>query len=310
MEQEKIRFWNIFKRSLIFIGTLVMLFYIAKFAVIFMPFFIALILAIITEPIIKFNMNKLKMSRRMSSFIVVSITIILILAVSIWLGTFATSKIIEYSKDLPSLIGNASTTIQKSLDSASKDLSDYVPAETLSAIQESILNLVKNFANYVTDIASKAIGIVMSLPGFIVSVIVMILAFVFFTKDRVYMIDMLEYHFPEAWVKKAYMVKKEVFTTLGSYIKIYSKIIVITTVELIIAFSILNLIGFNLEHIIKLSIFIAVVDILPILGIGTILIPWSVWSFITCNIGLRNSIVSYIYCYDCYKTDYRAKACK
>ena len=210
MEQEKIRFWNIFKRSLIFIGTLVMLFYIAKFAVIFMPFFIALILAIITEPIIKFNMNKLKMSRRMSSFIVVSITIILILAVSIWLGTFATSKIIEYSKDLPSLIGNASTTIQKSLDSASKDLSDYVPAETLSAIQESILNLVKNFANYVTDIASKAIGIVMSLPGFIVSVIVMILAFVFFTKDRVYMIDMLEYHFPEAWVKKAYMVKKEV----------------------------------------------------------------------------------------------------
>lgn len=287
-----------------------MLFYIAKFAVIFMPFFIALILAIITEPIIKFNMNKLKMSRRMSSFIVVSITIILILAVSIWLGTFATSKIIEYSKDLPSLIGNASTTIQKSLDSASKDLSDYVPAETLSAIQESILNLVKNFANYVTDIASKAIGIVMSLPGFIVSVIVMILAFVFFTKDRVYMIDMLEYHFPEAWVKKAYMVKKEVFTTLGSYIKIYSKIIVITTVELIIAFSILNLIGFNLEHIIKLSIFIAVVDILPILGIGTILIPWSVWSFITGNIGLRNSIVSYIYCYDCYKTDYRAKACK
>jgi predicted PurR-regulated permease PerM len=51
--------------------------------------------------------------------------------------------------------------------------------------------------------------------------------------------------------------------------------------ELLIAFSILNLIGFKFENVIWLSIVIAIIDILPILGVGTVLIPWFIWSFIT-----------------------------
>ena len=57
MEEEKIRIWNISKRVFMFLGTLLILFLLCKFAVYFMPFFIAGILALLTEPIIKFNMN-------------------------------------------------------------------------------------------------------------------------------------------------------------------------------------------------------------------------------------------------------------
>ena len=67
MEQDKIKMWNTSKKVLGFLGTLLLLYLMCKFAIYFMPFFIAGILALITEPIIKFNMNKLKMSRRMSS---------------------------------------------------------------------------------------------------------------------------------------------------------------------------------------------------------------------------------------------------
>ena len=84
MEQEKIRAWNIMKKVVGFFGTLLILFLIAKFAVYFMPFFIAGLIAMIIEPIIKFNMNKLKLSRRMSSFIVVIITIVLFHIISIF----------------------------------------------------------------------------------------------------------------------------------------------------------------------------------------------------------------------------------
>ncbi len=57
---KKQRLLKVIERLAIFLGTILLIYLIFKFAVYFMPFFIAGIIAIIVEPVIKFCMNKLK----------------------------------------------------------------------------------------------------------------------------------------------------------------------------------------------------------------------------------------------------------
>ncbi len=283
MDKDKVRMWNIFKRLLGFFGTLLALYIALKFAIYFMPFLIAGILALTTEPIIKFNMNKLKMSRRMSSLIVVVCTVILIIAITVLGGTWLISKLADLSKNLPSMISDVSQNVKNVYDEMSESMLDYMSQEAIDRIFESLTGVLSTLGTYMQNLASSALKIVASVPKIILNIIVTILAFVFFTKDRVKIINLINFHFPEKWVKKSIEIKNEFFSTIIGYLKVYSKIIVITTIELIISFSVLNWIGFNIPNVVKLSIIIAIIDILPVLGIGTVLIPWAVWCFISGN---------------------------
>ena len=292
MEEEKIKLWKISKNFIGLFGTLLILFLLCKLAIYFMPFFIALVLAIITEPIIKFNMNKLKMSRRMSSIIVVIVTVLIVIALTSWVCIASVSKLTSLSKNIPSIVRDISTTIQNSFNDISEGLTDYVSEDVINSIISSLNDIISSLGTYVKNFITSILNLVLSVPTIIVNIIITILSFVLFTKDRLNIITMVDYHFPENWIKKFVMVKNEIFDTLGSYLKVYSKILLLTAIELMICFWFLNAIGFNIQNIIKLSLVIAIVDILPILGIGTVLIPWGIWSLIIGQTGLGVALLT------------------
>lgn len=296
MDGEKRRIGIVAKRLGAFIGTLLILIFVCKFAVYFMPFLVAGTLALLIEPIIKFCMNKLKLSRRLSSVIIIALTIIAIVALVVWGGIFAVSELVEFSKRVGPLITEISATFETELAEVSNRLSEFVPTEVIDTIMNSITGFVSNAGVYIQDMLGKLLKIVLSVPTIILNVVVTILALIFFTKDRIYIIDMIEHHLPKKWIKNASDVIREIFHTLGSYIKVYSKILIVTFSELFLAFSILKAIGFSLDNILLLSILIALLDILPVLGVGTVLIPWSIWQFITgdTSFGIALAIVYFI----------------
>ena len=75
--------------------------------------------------------------------------------------------------------------------------------------------------------------------------------------------------------------------SLKKMIRAYCLIILITTFELTVGFYILKFIGvFDSPYIIFIAVAIAFIDIIPVLGTGTVLLPWAVISFITGNIGM------------------------
>ena len=116
MEDIKKRPWRVAKRLGLFIATILILFFIFKFLIYFLPFFIAGIIAFAIEPIIKLCMVKLNMSRRLSSIIIITLTIILIVAVVIWSGIFTVSEIVKLSKDIGPLISDISVTFENEVE--------------------------------------------------------------------------------------------------------------------------------------------------------------------------------------------------
>ena len=96
----------------------------------------------------------------------------------------------------------------------------------------------------------------------------------------------LEQQFPETWIKKVYNIKREMFNVLGSYIRAQIILMTICFFELLISFNLLSFLKFNLPYPLIFSIIICIIDALPILGAGAVLLPWSLISFATGDIKL------------------------
>lgn len=50
----------------------------------------------------------------------------------------------------------------------------------------------------VAEAATKLVSLLLSVPTMIINTVITILALIFFTKDRIYVIDMMEHHMPKA----------------------------------------------------------------------------------------------------------------
>lgn len=283
------RTWKIIQRVSVFLGTILVLFLLVKFAVFFMPFLIAGILAILIEPIIKFCMNKLKMSRRVSSFIIVTITIVLFCLAVFFGVTAAVKEILKLTNNITPTISTIMANTKSFINNIKVD-NELISPEIVSTIENSLMDFIGGAGKFIADWASGLMKYLLSIPNLIISIIITILALIFFTKDRIYMIDLLEHHLPKTWIKKITAVTQEFFSTLGGYIKVYAKIICITFVELYLAFNIYNAIGFRVEYPFLFAVLISIVDILPVLGVGTILNPWAVWLLVTGNFGFAAAV--------------------
>lgn len=289
MEKMDKRTWKIIQRVATFLGTILVLFLLVKFAVYFMPFLIAGILAIIIEPIIKFCMNKLKMSRRVSAFVIVSITIVLFCLAVFYGVTMAIKEVMKLTNNITPAITAVMEQTQNFINNMEIN-NEVLSPEVVSKLQDSLMEFIGNVGRLIIDWATNLMKYLLSVPNLIISIIITILALIFFIKDRIYVIDMLEHHLPKNWIKKVTDVSTEFFSTLGGYIKVYAKIIVITFVELYLAFNIYNAIGFKVEYPFLLAVVIAIVDILPVLGVGTVLNPWAIWMLVTGNYGFAIAI--------------------
>jgi sporulation integral membrane protein YtvI len=85
----------------------------------------------------------------------------------------------------------------------------------------------------------------------------------------------------EKWQKRLVGVKDIILDTVVKYLRSYFIIMLITFSILIIGFLILGV-----KYYFVLSALFAAIDILPVLGVGTMLIPWGIFSLATGNFKL------------------------
>ena len=108
--------------------------------------------------------------------------------------------------------------------------------------------------------------------------VITILATYFICADRIYILDQIEHHLPKEWVKRLSQNIRKISKLLGGYLKAQFILIGINFVLVLIGLFAFNMFGLNVEYPLLMALLIAFADALPILGSGTILIPWAVIS--------------------------------
>lgn len=177
---------------------------------------------------------------------------------------------LEIAQILPAEVNNAITS---GIDSLSVYFSS---GDIFSALTE-------NVAQFISPIGS----VISTVPNLIIGFVVSIVATCFMTATFDDIKDFIIRQFGEENQYKVRRAKYILLSSVGKMIKAYIGIIFITTAEVFIGLSILKLIGLlDGSHIFIISFIIACIDIIPVLGTGTVMIPWSVYSFVTGNIGM------------------------
>ncbi|MDE5974391.1 MAG: sporulation integral membrane protein YtvI [Eubacterium sp.] len=195
----------------------------------------------------------------------------------------------EELNDLPNFLA----TLQNEIISLLKFLPDGIYTSVSDKINVFFTNLINDFdlsklnidiksiTNGLTSGITGVYSVVKNIPSAILSIVIGIIAWIFFTKDYNYIVGFIKRQLPDS-KKNILSETKQIFSkTILKMLRAYGIIMFITFCELFLGLSILNLIGvMNNGYVFMIAIAIAVFDILPVAGSGGILIPWAVVSLI------------------------------
>lgn len=284
-------YWTkVIKRIVIFVLSIFIFCLTLKMLAFFMPFLIAFIIALCIEPIIKKLNKKFRLSRRTSTIIVMSVFFLIIIGVLVW-------GIVTLISEAYNLLQGINVYFDKG-----KELLDFIgskfnndgirlPEEVSTFIQSSSNDFLNNLAEFIKDILNSVLTFITQIPTICIYIGITIIATYFICIDRIYMLDQLEHHFPRLWVKRFSKHLREVISALGSYFKAEMILVFISFVVLLIGLIGFKIYGLNVEYPLLVAIIIAFVDALPILGSGTVMLPWAVIEAVNGDITLGIALI-------------------
>ena len=279
-----IPYWTRVLKNIIYVALLIIGLYLAlKLSIFYMPFLVAFIISLIIEPLIKFIMRKTKLTRRTSSIIIFIIVSAIILGILAWIIVTLFSESSSLLQGLNDYVDKASSQLQGFLEQFHFDkikLSD----EILTIVQESSGDFLQTISNWLRNALNGLINIVTKIPEIAICVGITILALYFICVDKIYILDQVEYHLPKTWVKKLSTHLKDLIQTLGGYLKAEATLILVSYI--------LSFLKFNVQYPLLMALFIGFVDALPILGSGTVMIPWAIISGLNGDLSLGIAIVT------------------
>lgn len=122
--------------------------------------------------------------------------------------------------------------------------------------------------------------VLMSLPGGLFVTLIFLMAAYYLITDFERVSRYLSSLLPRRAVQKLGGLRHRLFSTTISYLRAYLILLAITFGELLVAFLFLRV-----RYTITLAFLIALLDALPAIGVGTVLIPWGILEVISGDLG-------------------------
>ena len=263
-----------------YITVLFLIYFVIKYALVwFLPFVIGFGIAFVLKPLIRKISNKYSLNSKLVAGLLVTLFYLTV-------GALLTVGIIKISvglKDLfmglPNLyINKIEPEVYQIIGKIEESIDNLDPA-LVEGITDITMSFGKSIADVITKISTgfaKSISsVVSSVPSIFIMIIFSIISSYFVAIDYNLIVTFITRQFPKKVSETIFEVKNQVIGTLFKLIKSYTIIISMTFVELSIGFIILKI-----SNPLQLALLIAIVDILPVLGTGGIIIPWAIVSLI------------------------------
>ncbi len=241
-----------------------------------LPFILAVAITIIIEPAISFLQRKCRLGRGLATIIVILVLIAVIVFVSSLLITRLVSEIyLLYDRipDMPGFIDNFYNNITGRLDEF------FAFQNGSSNLETWIISLGEKITNWTSNIFNGILNSIINFPTFILLVLVTILATYFFSRDKDNILNKAFGVLGENRSLRLHSVYDDMALALAGYFRVIVILVLISMLIAIVAFLIMGV-----KYALTIGVLVGLCDILPVLGPGTILLPWAVICLFTGNI--------------------------
>ncbi len=255
------------------------IFVLPRIVVYFMPFVVGWIIAMIASPVVRFFEKRLKIKRKASTAFVIIAVIALVILVGYFAGVWLVEQVMHFADDIPQIM----ESVKIELAEVGKKLSGayaYLPKEvqnTLNGLAEGVQEYSGSLMSSASAPTIEAVSrFAQSLPNIIISVIMSLLFAYFYVADREYIPELTAKMLPHSLIERFDMIKRSFQRAVGGYFKAQFKIEFWMYFLLAIGFSILKV-----RYAFIIAIGVAILDLLPFFGTGTVLLPWAAIKFIS-----------------------------
>lgn len=279
---------------------LVIFYFFMKYAFgLFLPFLLALVIAAALQKPVNFICKKTPIKRGLVSVVLVmfSVTVVLGLIIALFVRLGLELKdffqyIMIQLQDIPSFI--------KKLEIFTSEHLSFLPDKIEGSITSFMSEKVNSFLSSsdsgvdISTLRTPLLGIwntVKHIPSTLIAIVIAVVACCFMTADYATVRKVILSLFRPETRSKIIRSKNLLVPSLSKMAKAYGLIIVITFSELVLGLFLLKLIGiYEGTYIFIFALITAVVDIIPILGTGTILVPWALYCLLGGKVSLAIGI--------------------
>ncbi|MEK8126391.1 AI-2E family transporter [Paenibacillus filicis] len=236
------------------------------------PIFIAFVIYLINEPLARF-LHRRGLAKSIAAAISTLVFVVVILGLITGLGAIFTTQIIWLADKLPDYavvlereVMSRSGSIQSLLGSLPVDLDLVEKAKEYSV---DIIQKVTNLARY---FLINLFGMLTSVSTFVVNFVIGIILAYFLSIEIQSWRRIASEKTPKTFKKAFQFLRENVLFGIVTYIKAQAKLISITFLVIFVA-----LLALRVNNAFSIALLSAIFDVLPLLGVSTLFIPWIIY---------------------------------
>ena len=240
------------------------------------PFLLGLTVALLAEPMVATLAKHWK--RGLAAGLGVSLTLAVLGIIVTFVGAVTVQQLGRVARQMPQLADSADqvlTTLQDSLT----QLAQQAPERLRPRLQQAVLELTGDGTELTRQLAGQLPGVVTSALGRVGSGALGLgtgVVSAYLISGRLPALKTaVNANLPDSWQRKALPALRRVKSALGGWLKAQLKLCAVTWGIVSAGFLLLGIPGS-----ISWAAVVAFIDAIPILGTGTVLIPWAVVCFI------------------------------
>lgn len=233
-----------------------------------LPFLLGALLAVAAEPAVSFGVRRLRLSRGLSAGLGVTLSLALLAGVLTLLGAVTVRQLGSLAYRVPDLTAQA-----KNMEDWLISVADNTPEGIRPLAQRTVLEFFDSSTDLMSRVATKAPGVLADVVSGVGSSALGIgtgILSAFFISARLPRLrEGVRAYLPKSWNETYLPAFKRVRTSLGGWLKAQGKLALVTWGIVTVGFLLLRI-----RTAPMWAALVALVDAIPILGTGTVLLPW------------------------------------
>lgn len=242
------------------------------------PFLLALVAAIFLEPLTSLLMGKTKMNRLAASTVSSTLFTVILLGLLGLIGMKLVSELRAFFDKLPMMLESANDYIRDLIEQAQR-YSNKGGTPVPDQLEQWVSNATGALTQLSTKISGVLFGFASGIPDFFIFFIVFLVAVYLFT----FSLPVMKSSFLSLFEDKSRLQVEDVLQSLRRSVFGFLRAqLLLSIITYILSFAGLLIIGTG--YPLAIALLIVLVDILPVLGVGSALVPWALYQLVTGNV--------------------------
>ena len=235
------------------------------------PFLLGTGIALAAEPVVRFGRNRLKLPRGAAAGIGVSLTLVLLFGLVLFLGALVVRELGTFAQRIPQAAKQSAMVLEDYLTTLSAKAPEPVGPVLTGSIHRFFQDSSALTDRAVQKVPGLLSGFLGKVPGSAMSLGTGILSGYFISARLPGIKTWASTQVPAFWKDSTLPVLKNLKDSLGKWLVAQGKLMGIT--YCIVTAGLLLL---KIPYAFAWAILVAAVDAVPLLGTGTVLVPWAI----------------------------------